>query len=161
MKKYIVILSTILLPFFVEAQNVCYIKYTYDASGNRVQREFFCGAPDTTSGGTAGNGTTGGGGGTSSKRLPTIIQNPKGEDLGNYDFLVSPNPSNGKYKISLLNKELIGKTLEILNSGGIRILNQKLDNSQIWIDITQHANGVYYFYIRDEEHSKTKMVIKR
>ena len=144
----------------MEAQNVCYIKFTYDASGNRVQREFFCGPPDIASGGTAGSGTTSGGGGSSSKRLPTIIQDTKEDVLGDYDFLVSPNPSKGKYKISLLNKELIGSTLEILNSGGTRILNQKLDNSDIWIDITQHANGVYYFYIRDEETTKIKKIIK-
>lgn len=155
MKKTITILTILLLPLFMEAQNVCYIKYTYDNSGNRVQREFFCGAPDN-----GGRGSQGGNNGGNSNRPAKIVQSNADKNLSDFDFLVSPNPSNGKYKVSLLQDDLIGSTLEILNASGTSIYKQKLNGKVFWIDITQYANGTY-FYLKDEEQHKAKKVIKR
>jgi len=156
MKKYLTILTILLFPLFMEAQNVCYIKFTYDASGNRIQREFYCGKPDVDDGSEPDPG--GGGHARPAKIAPSDATNFK---VTEFDFAVSPNPSNGKYKVSLLHENLIGSTLDILDSKGHSIHSMKLDAKEFWIDITRYANGAYYFYLRDEKQSKTKKVIKR
>ncbi len=77
------------------------------------------------------------------------------------DFIVFPNPSNGVYTISLRNEQLLGSILHIIDGSGIVVFSKKLDNVEVNIDITQFANGVYYFYVQSYVNSKTKQVIKK
>jgi len=158
MKKHIFLLLAVLFPIYLEAQNVCYIKYTYDASGNRVQREFFCGKPDVDDGSVA---TDPNDDPPHSRPASIVGGTASTPDANDFDFMVSPNPSDGKYQVQILDKELLGSTLEVLDGRGANVLLKKLDEMQFCLDITHFSNGTYYFYIRKDEKVKTKKVIKR
>lgn len=72
-----------------------------------------------------------------------------------YDFSISPNPSNGKYKIS----SKTNFTFEIYNISGIKIYSDNESKTEALIDISDQTNGVYFLKINTKSGSQTFKLI--
>ncbi len=151
--KYILLLILFIAPMLAMAQNPCYVKFTYDDSGNRIKREFVCEPVDTI----INNGPSGGGGGSSRP-----IMEPEEENaLLAFDFIVSPNPGSGLFTLEIVGLEEVEGTIEVFNSMYGLLLQRPLQRFYEKIDLRSYASGVYYFRLRTAKGVLTKKVIRR
>lgn len=56
---------------------------------------------------------------------------------------ISPNPSNGQFKV-LLPQGLAEATMEVLNVSGQKVFRQKLDGTETTIDLSTQPSGMYF-----------------
>jgi Secretion system C-terminal sorting domain len=144
MKKLLVIIIAVGVTANMLAQsNPCYIKYTYDASGNRIKREFICAPADSI---VAGGGD--------SKRLANTIN--IAPISSNFDFSITPNPANNQIVITLSNSTAINKA-SIFNNLGQEVINFTITSALQPIDVSSLSAGMYYAVLQ----SDTKKMIKK
>ena len=153
MKTLISIIAFLAISNFVEAQNPCYVKYTYDASGNRVKREFICAPVDTI---YSGGGTTTDDDCCPSAKMTNNNNNTNGED---FDFDISPNPANSEISLSINNnnKFISGS---IFNNLGQEILKFEINTNFHKIDLTKFSAGIYYAMLQNEKKKIIKKFVK-
>lgn len=86
------------------------------------------------------------------------------KELGNDDksIVIYPNPSNGKFVISYKSADLKNQkiTLEVYNAIGEKIYSNKPDLiNQFIIDLTDHANGIYFVVFKTAEQVFSRKLI--
>jgi len=131
-----ILFSLLFLPLALSAQVPTFTwsdpVYTYDASGNRIQRER----------------TKVFGGGNPTQRLADPTWQPA----------LSPNPSGGVFLLRS-NLPLDGAELHVYDLSGRSVLRQPLNGELIKLDLRQQPAGVYVFRVqRDGERWEAKGV---
>jgi len=119
----------------------CGIVCTYDASGNRLRRVYFCnnGQPYPTKTVKQDVGTT--------------------EEFQQIDALY-PNPTTGKFFITFSKK--LEKAKVMLTDANGKVLQQLIgEGYQLTFDLYGRANGVYFIRIENDGLIITKKVIKQ
>ncbi len=87
-----------------------------------------------------------------------VLANSTALDNTNNNIIVYPNPTNGKFTVSLNNKDNF--SLEIINANGQTILHQKSSSNNCNIDLTKYPQGTYMLKIRTNESTFFKKLIK-
>jgi len=93
-----------------------------------------------------------------------IVQNTVGitEIQQKTDVNVYPNPSNGKFQLSVTGSQLSNNCyLEVYNLLGNRVLKSGISVTNASVDLTSMANGIYLFEIVDGQNIITKRVVKQ
>ena len=131
------LLSTfLLLGLATVAQDHCWIKYSYDAAGNRIKRYWWCGDP-------------------------TILEHevdgePKSDMAKDFGFRVFPNPAKENLQLSS-EYELSDAHLEIVDLQGRRVHSQRVSGTRVDIDVSRFSAGLYSLDLRtdQDEYSTT------
>jgi len=152
-----------LLLLFIIVKNVdalaqkypCYIKYTYDMTGNRVKREFLCGEDE------------GGGGG------PIDPEDPNARPAGNngntdnnsvnylhYLVKVFPNPSASIFNLSV-DKVAENASFRVITSKGQILVQGKIMGLITQIDLSAFSTGNYYLEISNGRLEETITLMKQ
>jgi hypothetical protein len=146
MNKILVLLITgVLMSLATLAQQLpsgtCGIVCTYDASGNRLKRVYFC-----------NNGTD---------PYPTRVETTAKttEEVQQVDALY-PNPTSGKFYVTFriaLNKA----TVYIMDVNGKAISRFTASGNTINFDLSSSPGGVYFIRIDDGGNTIIKKVVKQ
>ncbi len=122
--------------------NTCGIVNTYDASGNRLKRVYFC-----------NNGIDPY---PMRKMSETVTAT---EEFQAVDALY-PNPTSGKFLVTF-SKALNNASILLTDANGKAILQFKASGNKIDFDLTSVPPGVYFVAIHDAGTIITKKVIKQ
>ena len=125
--RNIITLVLLLCGFQGISQQHCCIKYTYDAAGNRTQREWHCGpaGPDEEDPHLDGGGV---------------------KSLG---LDAMPNPANEHF--ALRSKEALENALcELIDTDGRTILTQRMNGTAAEFNVTGIGAGIYVLRARIE-----------
>ncbi len=116
----------------------CGIVYTYDAAGNRTNRQYVC------------NNFTG----------PGEIESATAStaDVIQVDVLY-PNPTTGYFSVRLF-KSLKKATVTITDMSGRIVLKKAESGSVLNYDLSKQSSGEYHLMINDGEHSVSMKIIK-
>jgi hypothetical protein len=77
-------------------------------------------------------------------------------------FSVYPNPGRGKYFVELSESvHNSGLTIEVYNLLGELVLNNKVQNNLIQIDLSSQPNGVYLIKVKGAERPLNQRLIKQ
>jgi hypothetical protein len=135
------------------AQTTCYIKYHYDASGNRIKREFICAPYDDPP--NVPDGSSAGSGNGSQRKAPAQIATAKS---ANFDFVAMPNPA-----VDFLNIEVAEQvqtsiqSIIITDVTGSFVFKEYHFTSRV--ELTALAAGVYYITLRTVNQMATKKIV--
>jgi Secretion system C-terminal sorting domain len=152
MKSIFFTLFILAMPYCsLFAQVTCLIKYSYDASGNRVKREYLCGVnldpnPDPDYDIETNNN-------------PSVQKMVKSFETNVQDFEISPNPSDGNFHIFFKGEEKTG-SLRITNQAGQLILSKFISESDCGVNLTNFPEGLYYFTMDYNKEVITKKGLK-
>jgi hypothetical protein len=146
MKKkflFLILITAIALPGISQQLplNACGIVCTYDASGNRLKRVYFC-----------NNGND---------PYPTRVETTAKttEEVQQVDALY-PNPTTGKFYVTFriaLNKA----TVYIMDVTGKAISRFTASGNTINFDLSSSPGGIYFIRIDDGENTIVKKVVKQ
>ena len=101
--------------------------------------------------------STTGGAFTTNIESETILDASTSEIL----YKVSPNPSDGIFKIENFNS-IAASYYEVVNINGAVIEKREIkSNEEIFIDISSHSAGMYFLMITDEQKNKQVMKLVR
>ena len=93
---------------------------------------------------------------TSVCSFPTLINEIARENT----FSIYPNPTSGKFRIEMNEfYPLKNSKMEIYNSVGALVTNNRIAGSTIDVDITSYPKGVYFIKITDGQQMQTKRII--
>lgn len=123
----------------------CGLVYTYDASGNRLKRVYFC-----------NNGSNP----YPSRKVPndtTLNKLQITEEVQMIDALY-PNPTTGTFVVTFRN-ELSNATISVLDISGKVIQQFKGNGYRLNFDLSKYAKGTYVVKIEDHDRIITKKVI--
>lgn len=143
--KFILGAIVVLLSFSAFAQqlplNACGIVHTYDASGNRLKRVYFC-----------NNGVN---------PYPTKANQPNSvtEEVQMVDALY-PNPTTGKFSVTF-SKALKNVGISITDVNGKEVLHLKGNGYKIDFNLSSIPAGTYFIRINDSGNIITKKVVKQ
>jgi hypothetical protein len=131
------------------AQTPCYIKYHYDAAGNRIKREFICAPYDDPT-----NVPDGSIGGTQRKGQTNFLTN----DNSTFNFEAVPNPAINFLNIVVAEqvKPAILSTIITDVTGAIIF---KYNSHVAKIAVASLAGGVYYVTLRTTDNVATKKIV--
>jgi hypothetical protein len=129
----------------------CGIMYTYDATGSLIQQEFICNTSGTVMYRTA-NSTT-----KSNDSIST--GNLSDEKIIRVNALM-PNPTTGKFTITLSGSLINGKVM-LLDANGKIIENRTESGNAITFNISSRSAGIYFVRIENEGKVFTFKVIKQ
>jgi hypothetical protein len=145
-KKALLLFTGLLLSCILFAQQLppgsCGIVCTYDASGNRLRRVYFC-----------NNGID---------PYPTRVQQEKTKATEEVQFVdaLFPNPTTGKFFVTF-SKDLKNARVILTDMNG-KIMKQFVANgNKIDFDLSGVPNGMYIVQIEDNGLVITKKVIKQ
>lgn len=116
----------------VVAQNHCWVKYQYDAAGNRIKRYWWCGDPNEI--GHEGE--------------------PKAGMAGDFGLRVYPNPASDAVQLSST-AELANAQLEVLDLQGRRVHSERVSGTLVSIDVSGWSAGRYTLVLRREQEEYT------
>ena len=144
MKRFYLLFYLALLPVVCTAQGR--IRYSYDASGNRIKREIVMSVP----------------------KAMAKEQNFSQEDQNFSDMLrdhsikIYPNPTKGALRICISGLKGTDKcSLEVYTTLGVQILTKKVEADNIDINISNQPNGVYLLQITINGQSTTWKIVKQ
>lgn len=84
------------------------------------------------------------------------------EKVGNIELQVFPNPTSGKIRIRVINDHEIQNGTMILYSIDGRIINQvHIINSQIEIDLSGYADGIYFLTLQINKSESNWKIVKK
>lgn len=125
----------------VFGQQHCWVKYTYDAAGNRIQRSWWCGQPGPEEELLGG---------------PKAAQAEKG-----YGLVAAPNPANTEFTLRS-EVDLAGAECRITDSQGRTVLTQRASGPTVLFNVAGFAAGAYTLHVRmDTDEFQTKILIAR
>ncbi len=129
----------------------CGIMFTYDATGSLVQREFICNNSGTVMNRKASN--------TMNSKDAVSVSSLPDEKIIKVNALM-PNPTTGKFTITLSNSLKNGKVM-LLDVNG-KIIENRIENGYtIAFDIASRSSGTYFVRVENEGKIFTFKVIKR
>lgn len=125
-----IILTTFLLPLVQLSvcgqSQECKIKYSYDLSGNRTQRTWYCHTP----------------GDPEDKRL---------DQLENVEMAIWPNPTTEELNVSIP-EEFANGVVELVTTSGSVVATQNVSSSITLFDVKMLQAGQYFVrYMRGNE----------
>ncbi len=156
-KPFLIIILT-LISASVYAQTPCFIKYTYDAAGNRIHREFVCEedhTPDEPENPDAGGGTTTSGGNE------TMLAQGQDTILTSTYTLVYPNPNSGDFWVEFKDNnsdEITNRKIYILDIEGKLIMELSTTDKKQKIELTHVSAGNYFVAINDGQKTESHKV---
>ena len=125
----------------VFGQQHCWVKYTYDAAGNRIQRSWWCGVPGPDEELLGG---------------PKAAQAEKG-----YGLVAAPNPANTEFTLRS-EVDLAGAECRITDSQGSTVLTQRASGTTSVFNVAGFAAGAYTLHVpMDTDEFQTKTLIAR
>ncbi len=116
----------------------CGIVYTYDAAGNRTNRQYVC------------NNFTG--------PKESASEMAAAGDIIQVDVLY-PNPTTGYFTVKLFNP-LKKATVTITDMAGRIVLKKAESGNILNYDLSRQPSGEYHLMINDGEHSVSMKIIK-
>lgn len=122
------------LGFVAVAQNHCWVKYQYDAAGNRIKRYWWCGDPNEIE-----------------KEEEVKTKSAMAEDFG---LRVYPNPASDALQLSST-AELANAQLEVLDLQGRRVHSERVSGTLVSIDVSGWSAGRYTLVLRREQEEYT------
>lgn len=132
----------------------CGIKFTYDATGSIIKREFIC----NNTGGVMYR--TGKGENTKTDSIKTSNNNEIAEEDVVKVNAIMPNPTTGMFTVTLSTTIKNGNVI-LLNANGSVLENKKRSGNILSFDISNHASGIYFVRIEYEGNVLTFKVIKQ
>ncbi|MDE3183582.1 MAG: T9SS type A sorting domain-containing protein [Bacteroidota bacterium] len=129
----------------------CGIMFTYDATGSLIQREFICNNSGTVMYRTANS--------TMKSNDSISTGNLSDEKIIKVNALM-PNPTTGKFTITLSNNLKNGKVM-LLDANGKIIENRTENGNSISFDVSSRSSGIYFIRIENEGEKFTFKVIKQ
>jgi hypothetical protein len=129
----------------------CGIMFTYDATGSLIQREFICNNSGTVMNRKANN--------TVNSNDSISVSSLADEKIIKVNALM-PNPTTGRFTITLSNSLKNGKVM-LLNANGKIIENKKENGYTITFDISNQSSGTYFVRVENEGKVFTFKVIKQ
>jgi hypothetical protein len=110
----------------------CWVKYSYDAAGNRIKREWWCGDP----GGADENAT------------------PRSQAVNSIGVRAYPNPATESFEV-VTDAEIQSGEAILRDEHSRVVLSQRLHGTRTLFDISGIANGIYVLEVRvgDVEYS--------
>lgn len=131
-----------LMMFSVDAvgQDHCRVRYQYNSSGDRIQRDWYCGVPhepDTDD-----------------------LDKSKGV-LETVHMQVSPNPATDHFLVALPS-DALGGIVQLVNGAGAVVAVQRTDGPLIRIDVAALPDGPYFIrYSLGTESIVSSCVVQR
>lgn len=121
------------------------IEFTYDNSGNRIERTI-----NLNKSAVIGNGSEDG------------WNDTLNDQLSGYEIKIYPNPTKGRVKIDIpeISKNIAG-ILEIYDSNGRVIHQQKNIKPSNLVDISHAENGFYFLKLRYQNETLEWKIIKQ
>lgn len=95
------------------------------------------------------------------KMTPSYFaQNPNIGNLASDDFRLFPNPTNSSFSLILQSEE--DYSLELFSANGQIVTQQTVDahDNLVSIDLSEQAHGVYVLRLSNNDHSRTRRVLK-
>lgn len=137
MKNFIITGFLLLIPILLLGQNT--VKYTYDASGNRVKREIVL-----------------------TKSTVATRSDFFTEELAKRTIKIYPNPTEGQLKVEVSDfEECKSVGLTVVNMQGQIVLKKKMSSATDDLDMSGEASGLYILQINiDGENSSWKIIKK-
>lgn len=118
------------------AQDHCWIKYSYDAAGNRIERRWWCGDPHVLEGG------------------------PKMMAESSFGLTLAPNPTRDLLSLTS-ETEMANATVTITNSEGRAVQTIRMNGKRMELDVSTYDAGAYMLVLRNgqEEYQKRFTVV--
>lgn len=110
----------------VIAQNHCWIKYSYDAAGNRIKREWWCGIPGD----------------------PDPEEEVKSLRAADFGFRLAPVPATDMLTLTS-ERVLENAEVEIVSMQGRVVLKQMANGNRINFNVAGLAVGLYVLRLRE------------
>lgn len=133
--KYFILIFTLLIPITIKSQT---ITYSYDACGNRINREIILSRSINTS------------------------EKTFEEKLSENTIIIYPNPTEGLLKIEIKGWEQSeNQSISVYNSNGGLINNTIITSSITEIDLSECANGIYILTITYNNDISNWKIIKK
>jgi YD repeat-containing protein len=123
-----------------------YIKYTYDASGNRISRTIEMDASKSSE----ADGT---------KSAPVVEYT---DQLAETEITIYPNPTQGRLTVKIANiSQDASGSIALFDMNGRQILRQESIVTSNELDISEQPIGTYLMQIMIDEESTSWKIIKR
>ena len=106
------------------SQDHCWVKYLYDAAGNRIERKWWCGDPHE------------------------VEQGPKMMVQGSFGLTIAPNPTTDLFTLTS-ETAMENAAVELVNSEGRTAARTVLNGNRCEVDVTGLDAGVYSVLIRN------------
>lgn len=110
----------------VYGQEHCRVRYQYNASGDRIQRDWHCWTPGDE------------------ENDPDNWEYKSRNVLAVVHMQVAPNPANDRFIISLPVDAPTEGMFELMNTLGEVLLSQRSTGTQTAIDVSSIPNGAYF-----------------
>lgn len=131
----------------------CGIKFTYDATGSLIKREFLCNNTGVVMNRQAKEMLS------KNDSINSVKNNVAKEEIIKVNAIM-PNPTTGRFTVTLSNPLNNGKVM-LLNASGSVIENRKQSGSILSFDISNRSSGIYFVRIEYEGKVLTFKVIKQ
>ncbi|QQR87946.1 MAG: T9SS type A sorting domain-containing protein [Flavobacteriales bacterium] len=118
----------------VVAQSHCWVKYKYDAAGNRIKRYWWCGDPNEIE-----------------KEEEVKTKSAMAEDFG---LRLYPNPASDAVQLSSTS-DMANAQLEVLDLQGRRVHSERVAGMLVSIDVSSWSAGRYTLVLRREQEEYT------
>lgn len=145
----VLLFHIMLITITAKAQTTCYIFYSYDNAGYRINRQYQCI--------TGPNSNYQGG--------PVMRQaHGTGTALGNDSIITNtcslyPNPSNGHFS-AVLKYPVHDADVYIADAKGAVISRKKMDGTETSFDISQYPPGIYVLHLKSKDYEFEAKVVK-
>ena len=127
--------------------------WTAPASGDETVTFYAVGNAANNNGGTSGDLIY-----ASTLEVNANTTNVFTKELAN-DFNVYPNPSNGKFTLTLNDLKYKSWNVSIINTNGIVVYRALIDKTTKEIDLSNSPKGNYVVRISDQNESSTRKII--
>ena len=118
-------IALVLLPFTAAAQNPnhCWIRYTYDAAGNRVERTWWCGDPNEAE------------------------HDPKMMTQDPFGLSLAPNPTRDRVTLTS-DEELSNALVTLTTEDGRTKYSGNMSGNRADLDVSAYEAGFYVLTVR-------------
>lgn len=136
--KKLLFLFLLVVSFNLSGQEK--IKFTYDASGNRIKKEIVL---------------------SSTKLASEEVNEIFTEKMSERNIKIYPNPTKGQLMLDISDIEDIKSgNLTVYNMQGQMLINKKISDVQTILDISSRPNGIYILHINIDGEKKSWRIIK-
>ena len=118
-------------------QNHCWIKYTYDAAGNRIERKWWCGDPHVAD-----------------------EDETKSMEQAAFGFMLAPNPARDNLVLTS-EADMANASVSITSGDGRTVHNTRMNGGRMEFDISAYEAGQYILTLRSgqEEYQSRFTVV--
>ena len=143
-KTMVFALFSVFLPSLCAAQTFGEVHFGYDANGNRNSNSIRFGVEMR-------NGVD----------LDTLYVNRVSDVLCNMEILLFPNPTCGRFTVSLNGSETCGTQAVLSTIGGVPLEEKEINDGQVEFDLSGRSAGLYLMTLTVNGESKSWSVLKK